>query len=181
MNMIRHAMYSEHLSFSVLDQAGNIFMQFIFIFSIDEAVPTLDREDKMKVDFKICVGHYVRDKRRTTETSERYSNLIFSDGYSQGSLNKIRNSECIETAFQIDALQLFLRRVFLRKIYAIMHVEAGYARANGIHVRRLNTIDRCMFAIMRTPTGGSSGARRSHINISWLQTGGSAGARRIHL
>lgn len=57
-DMIRHAMYSQHLSLSVLDQACNVFVQFIFIFSIDEAMPTLDRKDKMKVDLKICVGHY---------------------------------------------------------------------------------------------------------------------------
>ena len=55
MGMVRHAMHCKHFSLSCLYKGGHIFVQFFFVFSFYETLPSPDSKNKLKIDFRISV------------------------------------------------------------------------------------------------------------------------------
>ena len=52
--MIGHAIDRDKLLFMVANDSGDVFVEFFFIFLLDQILPSLHREDNLDVD--LCVG-----------------------------------------------------------------------------------------------------------------------------
>src|SRR3990167_9248532 len=57
MNMVRHTINDDWLLFLALDDAGNVFMQFIFPLLTNEIFPSFYREDNLNVNLRKCACH----------------------------------------------------------------------------------------------------------------------------
>src|SRR5882672_7286232 len=61
--MVRHTMNRQQLLFPFPDNASQIFMELLIVSLVNQALPTLDREDNLDIDLRIGVGHH-RDSLR---------------------------------------------------------------------------------------------------------------------
>src|SRR5689334_9406093 len=95
--MIRHAMNGEHFSFSVLHKPCDVFMQFLFMLSRDQALPSFDGKSKLQIDLGKRVRHKgwfnARSLRKSHYLNLQYSTNklplrgLYFDGYNLGFLS----------------------------------------------------------------------------------------------
>src|SRR5882757_6120518 len=70
MRMVRHTMNRQQLLFPFPDNASEIFMEFLLVLLVNQALPPFDSKNNLKVDLGIRVGHR-RDSVRAARRIKR--------------------------------------------------------------------------------------------------------------
>ena len=58
--MIRQIIYRYQLLFPTENDASNVFLQFIVVFGLDEALPAFDSKHDVNINLRVGVGHALK-------------------------------------------------------------------------------------------------------------------------
>jgi hypothetical protein len=61
MNMIWHAVYSQHFLSFILNDACDVFVEFFFPVWMNKSLPILNRKDDLNIDLRIRICHFIYD------------------------------------------------------------------------------------------------------------------------
>ena len=105
MQVIRHIVYRNQFLLLPRDNAGDVFLQFVVVFRLDEALPAFNGEHDMEIDLRVGVGHAPKMPLLT-----ELENLFYSQSYRDFA------PTALQVANSVSIPKMIGQRVFVRNI-----------------------------------------------------------------